>query len=91
MQSIWLCYACLSPIQTPPEPARSSSEDAGELLLKKPELQQVNKEGPKVQIFVADTFYFAVLMLLGTARALLPWAGWVSCRIPHLIGVLNWF
>lgn len=75
MQTIWLCYACLSPIQTPLEPAGSSSEDGGELLLKKPELQQVNKEGPKVQIFVPDTFYFAVLMLLGAARAPLPRTG----------------
>lgn len=75
MQSIWLCYACLCPIQTPLMPAGSSSEGDGELLLKKPELQQVSKEGTKVQIFVADTFYFTVLMLLGTAWAPLPWAG----------------
>lgn len=74
----------LEPIQTPLQPAGFSSEDGGELLLKKPELQQVNKKGPKVQFFVADTFYFAVLMLLGAAQAPLPWVRWVPCRIPRL-------
>lgn len=79
------------PIQTRLELAGSSSEDGGEVLLKKPELQQIDKEGPKVQIFVPDTFYFAVLMLLGAACVPLPWAGRVPCRIPHFIEALKWF
>lgn len=61
VQSIWLCYAHLSPIQTLPEPAGSSFEIGGQLPLKKPELQQVNKEKLKGQIFVADTFLFLFL------------------------------
>lgn len=79
MQSIRLCYG---------DPSKL---DWGELLLKKPELQQVDKEGPKVQIFVPDTFYFVVLVLLGAVWAPLPWVGQVSCRIPHFIGALKWF
>lgn len=70
----------------------SSSEDGGELLLKKPELQQVNKDGPKAQLFVADdAFYFAVLMLLGAAWVALLWERWVPCEILRLIGALKWF
>ena len=74
MQGIWLCYPCLSLIQTHWS-QQALPEVGGELLLKKPELQQVNKEGQKVQIFVPDTFYFAVLMLLRAAWAPLPWVG----------------
>lgn len=70
--------AVLCPLEPHPNSAGASRlffEAGGELPLKKPELQQVNKEKLKGQIFVADTFYFAVLMLLGTAWPPLPWAG----------------
>lgn len=69
VQSIWLHYAHLSPIQTPLDPV-GSPVMMGECCYW---LQQVNKEGPKAQIIVADTFYFAVLMLLGAVCVPLLW------------------
>lgn len=78
-QSIWLCYTHLSPIQTALDPVGSPLR-VGECCYW---LQQVKKEGPKVQIIVADTFYFAVLMLLG--------AVWVPLlavmSVPGLVGL----
>lgn len=73
MQSIWLFYTHLSPIQTPLDPVGSPLM-MGECCYW---LQQVNEEAPKVQIIVADTFYFAVWMLLGAVCVPLLCLRWV--------------
>lgn len=55
-QSIWLSYTHLGPIQIPPQPMESSSkaEDGVELLLKKPELELLDKEGQEALTFTVD-------------------------------------
>lgn len=64
--------AVLCPLEPHPNSAGASRlffEAGGELPLKKPELQQVNKEKLKGQIFVADTFLFCCVDAAGNRLA----------------------
>lgn len=73
MQSIRLFYTHLRPIQTPLDPVGSP------LMMRECccWLQQVNEEGPKVLIIVADSFYFAVWMFLWAVCVPLLCLRWV--------------